>query len=57
MVREIGADGCRLVGWLGETIAEPTAGVDDGLAGLLRCGDACARDDLRRAYGGDIGTA
>ena len=57
MVGEVGADGCRLVGWLGKTIAEPTAGVDDGLASLLRCGDACARDDLRRAYGGDIGTA
>ena len=39
---------------LGEAIAEPTAGVDDGLASFLGCGNASARDNLRRAYGSDV---
>ena len=55
MVRKVGGDGRRLIGWLGEAVAESSAGVNDGLAGFLGCGDASAGDDLRRAYGGDIG--
>ena len=54
MVREVGGDGCGLIGRLGEAIAESTTGVDDGLAGFLGCGDASARDDLRRAHRGDV---
>ena len=57
MVAEVGAYGCGLIGWQGEAIAESAPGVDDGFAGLLRCGDAGARNDLRCAYGGDVWTA
>ena len=46
-----------MVGWDGEDIAEAAAGVNDGLAGFLGCGDAGTWDDLRRAYGGDVGAA
>ena len=55
VICKVGGNSRRLVGWLGEDVAESTAGVDNGLAGFLRRGDAGARDDLRRAYGGDIG--
>ena len=43
-----------MIGGLGEAIAESTAGVDDGLARFLGCGNAGAGDDLRRAYGSDV---
>ena len=54
MVREVRCDGRRLVGWHGEDVAESTAGVDDGFAGFLGCGDAGARDDLRCSDGSDV---
>ena len=57
VVREVGSHGRGLVRWLGEDVAEAAAGVDDGLAGFLGCRDAGTRDDLGRAYGGDIGAA
>ena len=55
MVREVGFDGCRLVGWQCEDVAEASAGIDNGLAGFLGRGDTSAWDDLRRAYRGDVG--
>ena len=55
VICKIGGNGRRLVGWLGEDVAESTARVDDGLASFLGRGDAGASDNLRRAYGGDIG--
>lgn len=57
VVCEVGCDGRGLVGWHGEDVAEPTAGVDDGFAGFLGCGDAGAWDDLRCSNGGDVWTA
>lgn len=55
VIREVGLDGGGLVGWHGEDVAESATGVDDGLAGFLGCGYAGPRDDLCRAYGGDVG--
>ena len=57
MVGEIGGNGCGLIGWLGEAVAESTTGVDDGFAGFLGCSDAGTRNDLRRTYGGDVWAA
>ena len=57
MVGEVGGYGGGLIRWLGEAVAESAAGVDDGFASFLRCGDAGARNDLGCAYGGDVRAA
>ena len=55
VVRKVGGDGGGLIRWLGEDVAEATAGVNDRLAGFLGGGHAGAGDDLRRAYRCDVG--
>jgi hypothetical protein len=44
-----------LIVGLGKYIAEAAAAVDDCFAGFFGRGDACARDDLGCADGGDVG--
>ena len=51
VVRVVRLHGRGLVGRLRKHVAEPAAGVDDGLAGLLGSGHAGTGDDLRGAYG------
>lgn len=57
MIRKVGCNGRGLVGRDREDVAESTARIDDGLACFLGCGDAGARDDLRRADRGDVGAS